>query len=216
MTYIDVKNDFLAILNRRDITPTQVTGFLTKGALRINRTLRIPAMEAKATVVSGASPVALPVPADLLELIDIYTNDQVNQYKLIRTTQDRIILYSQQVGIPKFYYREGTNYLIGPSCPSGINFYINYYQSAATLVNDGDTNWLTQVAPDLWAYAALTYADDYFLDERAPMFEATYQNILEDLRNQALEGDLINASIAPAYNPDGCGGSYGSAPYDYY
>ena len=39
---------------------------------------------------------------------------------------------------------------------------------------NSDTNALTVTAPDLLIYAALTYAADYYLDERAGIFEQKF------------------------------------------
>ena len=149
------------------------------------------------------TPSIVPVPTDLLELIAIYTNDPVNQNKLTRTTLGDIIVLSQTTGIPRKFYRQGPDYLIGPAPPVGTVFWVSYYQSAATLVQDSDTNWLTEVAPDLLRYAALCYAADFFLDERTSTFETRYQGIIDALTNQAQQDDLVNASIAGAYQTDG-------------
>ena len=72
--------------------------------------------------------------------------------------------------------------------------------NAGTLSADTDTNWITQVAPTLLVYAALSYAADYFLDDRKQMFEASYVQIAEQMQLMALQDELQNASISPAYD----------------
>ena len=44
-------------------------------------------------------------------------------------------------------------------------------QNKTSLTSDSDTNMLTNIASDLLTYTALSYAADYFLDERGAVFE---------------------------------------------
>ena len=71
---------------------------------------------------------------------------------------------------------------------------------------DSDENKLAQVAPDLIIYAALTYAADYYLDQRAEIFEQKYVQFITEIQEQANDQELNGGtqSIAPAY-------SYGDA-----
>ena len=62
-------------------------------------------------------------------------------------------------------------------------------------------NALAAIAPDLIIYAALTYASDYYLDERSPVFESKYQAFLDEIQVQADDQELAGSlqSIRPAY-----------------
>lgn len=199
MDYVGLKNQFLGLLNRRDITPTLVNTFMDFGVQRIQRELRIPAME-KLISMSTDGTSALQVPGDLLEVIAMYTDDSANTQKLIRTDLQTILDYAKVAGSPRYYYREGAFFTIGPCPPAGTSVYLNYYVNAGTLSADTDTNWITQVAPTLLVYAALSYAADYFLDDRKQMFEASYVQIAEQMQLMALQDELQNASISPAYD----------------
>lgn len=210
MAYVDVKNQFLGLLNRRDITPTLTDTFMGFGIQRIQRELRVPAMEKIATVLADGSP-QIPVPGDLLEVISIHTNDQANHNKLVRCDLQTILDYSRIAGVPKFYYREATSFNLGPYPPSGTAIWINYFADASNLSADTDTNWITEVAPTLLIYAALSYSADYYLDDRKQMFEASYIQIAEQLQQMALQDELENASISHAYDssPNYVGPFYG-------
>lgn len=210
MDYVGVKNQFLGLLNRRDITPTLVNTFMDFGIQRIQRELRIPAME-KLISMSTDGTSALQVPGDLLEIIAMYTDDSANTQKLIRTDLQTILDYAKVAGSPRYYYREGAFFTIGPNPPAGTSVYLNYYVNAGTLSADTDTNWITQVAPTLLVYAALSYAADYFLDDRKQMFEASYVQIAEQMQLMALQDELQNASVSPAYDstPNYVGPFYG-------
>ena len=210
MAYVDVKNQFLGLLNRRDITPSLTNTFMQFGIQRIQRELRIPAMEKLANFVTdGTYNVA--VPGDYLEMISIYTNTTTSHKRLTRVDAQSILDYSQQSGIPQFYSRIGGNFVVGPVPPSGTSVFIYYYADASALVADSDTNWITEIAPTLLIYAALSYASDYFLDDRKQMFEASYMQIAEQLQNMALQDELENASVSSAYDtsPNYIGPFYG-------
>ena len=51
------------------------------------------------------------------------------------------------------------------------------------------TIW-AEVAPDLIIYGALTFAADYYLDERAQVFESKFQTFLAELQEQANDQEL--------------------------
>lgn len=210
MDYVGVKTQFLGLLNRRDITPTLVNTFMDFGIQRIQRELRVPSME-KLVSISTDGTSAFQVPGDLLEIIAMYTDDVVNTKKLIRTDLQSILDWAKVPGSPRFYYREGNFFTIGPVPPAGTSVYLNYYVNAGTLSADTDSNWITQVAPTLLVYAALSYAADYFLDDRKQMFEASYMQIAEQMQLMALQDELQNASISPAYDstPNYVGPFYG-------
>ena len=201
MQYSDLKTNFQSILNRRDITPSQTNLFMQMAIQRIQRNLRVPAMEVTATFSTDGTG-NIPVPGDMLEIISIYTNDAINQNKLERVDLQTAILTSNQIGVPTFYHRNGGNFLIGPVPVAGTTVYINYYQDAGSLVADTDHNWITDAAPDLLMYGALTRSADFFLDDRKQMFEQTYTQIEDDLRQMALQDELINASMTNCFDTD--------------
>lgn len=210
MAYLDVKTQFLGLLNRRDITPSLTQTFLSFGVQRIQRELRIPAMEKLISITTDGTP-AIQVPGDMLEVIAVYTDDLTNTQKLTRCDLQTILTWSKLPGSPRYYYREGGFFTIGPYPPAGTSIYINYYVNASDLSADTDTNWITEIAPTLLIYAALSYAADYFLDDRKQMFEASYVQIAEQMQLMALQDEVQNASISPAYDstPNYVGPFYG-------
>jgi len=199
MAYVDVKNQFLGLLNRRDITPSLTNTFMQFGIQRIQREIRVPAMEKLAEFITDGT-YSVAVPGDYLEMISIYTNTTTSHKRLTRVDAQTILDYSKQSGIPLFYSRIGGNFVVGPVPPDETSIFIYYYADASELVADSDTNWVTEVAPTLLIYAALSFASDYFLDDRKQMFEASYMQIAEQLQNMALQDELGNASVSSAYD----------------
>lgn len=210
MAYLDVKTQFLGLLNRRDITPSLTDTFMQFGIQRIQRELRVPAMEKVVQVLTDGT-AQISVPGDLLQVISLHTNDAVYQNRLIRTDLQTILRYSKIPGSPELYYREGATFYIGPYPPTGTSVWISYYADVSTLTADTDTNWLTEVAPALLIYAALAYAADYYLDDRKGLFETSYQQIADQLISMAQQDEVENASVSTAYDttPNYVGPYYG-------
>lgn len=196
MPYLDIKTNFQSILNRRDITPSQVILFLNNGLQRIQRELRIPAIEKVSTFTTDGTP-NVSVPTDLGALIGMSFNDAVNRVVLKRVDLMDAIIGSSIPGTPRMFARQGSSYLLAPYPPAGTTGTLAYYATIPRLSADTDTNWLSENAPDLWMYAALGYACDYFMDERLNNFESRYQQILGSLQDQALEDELSGATILP-------------------
>jgi hypothetical protein len=199
LAYLDVKTQFLGLLNRRDITPSLVNTFIGYGLQRIQRELRVPAME-KVAVFTTDGTFQVDVPGDYLQAINLYTNTTTQHQRLIRSDTQTVLDYSKTSGTPQYYSRVGGKFYIGPVPASGTQIFIHYYADASALVADTDINWITEVAPTLLVYAALSYAADYFLDDRKQLFEASYIQIAEQLQNMAIQDELENASISSAYD----------------
>jgi hypothetical protein len=92
--------------------------------------------------------------------------------------------------------------MLKPAVSPGQEVYLVYYASQPSLVNDTDTNLFSTVASDLLLYAALSYATDYFVDDRVTAFEARFTSLFGDLVEQANQTDMEQSAqqIAPAYN----------------
>lgn len=196
MNYLQLKTQFLGLLNRRDITPSLTETFMGMAIQRIQRELRVSGMEAQA-VVNPPDPIL--VPADLLELISLeYSPDNETGWtRLVRVSGQRAddLFNSGVVGTPIGFTRDLNVYNIGPASPDGSFIYIHYYAAFPALAADTDTNWLTLNAPDLLIYSALGYAGDFYLDERAKLFEQRYTGIVERLNEQTIRDDLVTGVI---------------------
>jgi hypothetical protein len=187
MNYGDLKSHFEAVLNRTDITPALTTVFIDQGISRIQRQLRTPLNENKTTYTITGSTPNIVLPQDFLEIISLYANE----YELQRTTMKkyRELQSGTYTGKPQYFVREQQNILLFPTPTSGeVTLY--YYAEFPALVNNTDTNNLTEVASDLITYAALTYSSDYFLDERAELFETKFNQFMGELQEQANDQEL--------------------------
>jgi hypothetical protein len=202
MTYLAVKTHFLAVLNRRDITSTLVDTFMGFGVQRIQSEVRLPPME-QVTELTSDGTAELTVPTDLQEIISIHVNDDNNgRTKLIKSDLQTILTKAAYQGQPKFYHIEEGIIYMGPFPPTDQPVFIHYYQNPTALSADGDTNWLTETHPLMLVYAALTYAADYYIDDRIKLFEDRYTQIRDNLVSMMQQDEVVNASIRPSFWDD--------------
>lgn len=198
MNYGDLKSHFNDLLNRSDITSSLTTRFIDQGISRIQRQLRTPLNEKSKTYTITASTSELVLPTDFLEIISLYSSE----YELRRTTMSeyRALANNAYTGKPQVFVREQEKIKLFPQPTSGtVTLY--YYGEFDTMTADSDENKLAQVAPDLIIYSALGYASDFYLDERATLFEQKYQAFLTEIQEQANDQELNGGtqSIRPAY-----------------
>lgn len=199
MTYSEVKAAFTGILNRRDITPSQITLFLQMGVQYVQRKLRIPPMEKLMNFTSIGENI-IPVPGDYLEVIAIYTNDTTSVTKLEKRDLQTVLRASIAPGPPIYYHRSGSSFIVAPTPAVGNTISVNYYSDATALTADTDHNWMTDAAPTIMVYGGLRYASDFFLDDRKASFKATLDEELFDLQEMANRDELVNASVSPLYS----------------
>ncbi len=203
MNYADLKNDFLGLLKRRDITDTQADIFIQKAVNRTQRVLRIPPMEKSIAVVYDGTIFSngqIPIPSDYLRLIAISaTPPGLDEKEVKKHDLQSVLELVPIIDRPRRFARRGGYWQFGPTPTAGTVFRVDYYDEFPTLSQASDTSYLTQGAQDLISYGALRYAGDYFLDKRRDDWENTFQTILGEINDQAQQDELINAVVSPAY-----------------
>ena len=200
MNYGDLKSHFNDLLNRTDITTTLTTRFIDQGLARIQRNLRVPLMEKQQNyTISGNTPLVV-LPNDFLEIINLYHSSGVQLTRIPMSTM-RSHLANSFTGNPQFFTRQQANVLLFPHVTDGT-LTLDYYGEVGDFVDDTTETTLSKVAPDLIIYAGLTYAADYFLDERAQLFESKYIQFLNELQSQADDQELNGSTqvIQAAFN----------------
>ncbi len=198
MNYGEVKSHFEALLNRSDNTSALTTTFIEQGIRRVARMLRS-GMNEKVQVITLSQPTAsITLPSDFLELISLYYKDR----ELVRLPNSQFRPYADNPvkGKPDHFTRQQETLFIHPQ-PSDGDITLYYYGDFDPLSSDTDSNALTVSAPEVVIYAALTFSADYYLDERASLFEQKFQTFLAEIQSQANDQELNGSTqvIAPAY-----------------
>jgi hypothetical protein len=200
MNLSQLQGQFTALMNRRDFTANtslQQT-FINQAIMRIQRELRVPAMEKSVNVTISAPYTGLVIPSDMIELIDIIP--AASNEKLRKCDISRALSLAQSTGTPEEYCRQGGVWVLGPSPVAADVIRIDYYAELPALVNSTDTNVIAIIAWDLIVYAALVQAAVYYKDARKDEFETQYQIIKGDLQDQADEDEQNSASeVMPCY-----------------
>lgn len=203
MNKAGIREQFKGLMNRNDLTDDQANIFIEQALARIQRTLRVPAMEAQEVITTNdTSGDTIVLPADYLNMKYIYTpksdgTSQMLEYKDVAT----FLGIPSSVGVPQYYTRIRGELKMKPYPQMGSIINIIYYNEIPDLVNDTDVNFLTIIAPDLLIYGALTFAADYFVDDRKDSFENRFAEIYGELEEQArmVEFDQSSIAISPAY-----------------
>lgn len=183
----EIRAHFLALLNRTDCSNSLADTFIDQSIARAQRVLRIPSMEKTQTYNITASSQSLVLPNDFLEIIDIYHGST----NLTRVPLSKMIEMKSgaEAGTPTKFTREGETLLIYPY-PSSGSVVLNYYAQFTDMTADTDENDLAKIASDLITYGALSYASDYFLDERGQLFEGRYVTFIAELQEQANDAEV--------------------------
>lgn len=199
-TYADCQTQVQTLLNRRDASTAQIAAWVQNSIQRIQRELRCPAMEKTVAITidsTYASNGGLLIPTDMIELIDILNSQGVRIKKEDITT---VLQAAKLTDVPEVYYRKGGLWILGPVPVIGDTLDLVYYGELSPLINPTDTNPITIIATDLVAYGALGYAADFFTDRRADKWEARFQQIIQDLQEQADDDELSgSAGVTPSF-----------------
>lgn len=179
-----IRAHFKALLNRSDCSDALADTFIDQALTRIQRFLRIPAMEQQQTYsfTSGTAISQVVVPANMLEIIDLHY-DGVGLLRVPLHEMEALHKTAEN-GSPSYFARTREILKIAPFPTSGV-LYLNYYAEFDELTSDTSENIITKIASDLLTYTALSYAADYFLDERGPLFDQKSGQFLSEIQEQA-------------------------------
>ena len=205
-------------IDREDIR-RRCPDFVRLVTMKAARQLRVPTME-RTKLVDVYKDGSAQIPVDLVELISIDWVDtetdgsstEITRRKSLKRGsiyefKDAVNNYykhGDQKKDPEEFAREGSLYKIYPlpeyeeevvGEESGSTqllgqVEIHYFALPATLVNDDDTNWLLQVAPEVYLYGALSHAYEFVRDlETAAFWNARMENSISEIQAWSLRAD---------------------------
>ncbi|WP_458098605.1 phage adaptor protein [Roseomonas sp. WA12] len=195
MTLAEVRAMVRALLNRDDCTPDDEDRFLSLAVIRIQRDLRAPLMErVQFTDATTQSVESVNLPADFLQMIEVMQDDVALDHTSYRGLRRRAYA-------PPAYARFGNVLYFHPPVPQGSRVEILYYGEFSALTGEADANELTQAAPDLLVYGALSYAGDHFEHDKRVEWEARFTSLLGSVQEQANADEFSGGpmSVQAAY-----------------
>ncbi len=179
-------------LARSDLT-TVIDDFIDLAEARINRDLRVSAME---TALSSAiSSGVIAVPTGFLEFLTVYVDGSPTKRLEMKSAEWIYGNYPSREsdGKPSFIAREGSNFIFGPYPDSAYTIKGTYYAKLSPL-GDGTggtvtSNFLITDAPDLILFGALVESAPYLVeDSRVSLWESRYQQALETANSRDRDG----------------------------
>lgn len=196
MNYGQIRTRFKALLNRSDCTDDLADTFISQGITRLQRYLRTPAQEKDIQTTVNGTFTGVPVPNDLVELISQHVDNKLVQF--VPSSRFRDLTGSVQ-GTPLYWTRIGSTYKFWPTPGVGSVITTAYYGEFTEFLSDASETTLSNVAVDVVVYGGLTFAADYFIDERKDAFEARFMQGIGELQEMASGADGFGA-ILPAYD----------------
>ncbi len=153
--YSDLQASVGNYLHRGDLTAI-IPDFVTLAEAKINRELRIRAMENTAT---GTMAATVALPTGFVEMISLTVESGGVTWPLIYVTPSSINTNSSS---PVNYSIVGDNILFDSS-GTGYTYNLTYYKKFDAL--SAGVNWLITNAPDIYLYATLLEASPYIKDD---------------------------------------------------
>ncbi len=199
MNYGEIRTQFKNILNRSDCTNALADTFISQGLARSQRVLRTPANEKSTATTITTSPGNIAVPSDLIEVISVDSDGKAITFL---PTKRWLELDQDASGTPEYWTRMGAEIKFKPMPTAGKVITLYYYGEFAPFTDDSTETTLSAIAPDLIIYGGLSFAADYFLDERKDLFEQRYLGSVLELQEQA-SGVEGAGAIQPAYDLGG-------------
>lgn len=185
-------------LNRYDLGG-QVAEFVMLFEARLNRILRVPEMEASATLTVTGNLATLP--PELREIRHVYWNgDADNELVPVPlSTIRRDYPLSSYTGRPLVYAVRGGEIEVAPLPGSSSgNLTILYYEEINALSTDNQTNWLIVSHPDIYLYGSLVMAEAFIWDdERIGLWKSALDEALEELKNQGVSKHYGGGPLFP-------------------
>lgn len=194
-TYAAMRATFISLLNRTDCADADaalVKGWFDNSIQRIQREVRAPHMEEVLTVDTAAEVSSVTVPNDWLDTKAFVWDDGADGGEIDEVDIGTFYRRKNSLsgGTPVIFSREAQSLLVAAPIPSGVTAKLIYWKEETPLVNGADVTVLSSIAPDLIIYGALTYAADYFTDDRKDGWEAKWQFFREQIQAQATGGEM--------------------------
>lgn len=170
-------------LHRSDLA-TYVPDWITLAESRINKELRVRAMETSTASTMASGVIA--VPTNYLSLKNAYISS-IQPYQALERKTDTWIYdnypYRVATGTPKFIAREGTNFIFGPYPDTNYTVQLVYWNRFLPLSTT--TNSIFLAYPGLWLFGALCESAPWLKDDkRIPVWEGKFKQLLEFVQDE--------------------------------
>ena len=188
MTYLELQNSVADHLNRSDLSAIIPT-WIRWAIKMIERKANFNYMRVSTTTLTiTIGDRDIPMPDRYKRRRYFYIIIDSAAYFLDWVNEEEIDSYDRDVGsqnqTPSRYAKQGTNFVLDYKPESSYSHKFSFYQYSAELVDDGDTNWLTENADDLIVHIALSFSAPYLgkdlrLATWASIAKAVYRDLIK-------------------------------------
>ena len=187
--YANLKDAVADWLDRSDLD-SRIPDFISLAEARVNRELRIRAMEKRATMVTNAGQRYFALPGGYVQMRNIQlTTNPITPLEYITPEMLDRLYGSDTSGKPKAYTLIGDEIQLAPIPDSTYTLEMAFYERFTPL-GDGitggtvTTNWLSENAPDVILYGALIEAEPFIKnDERMPLWLNAYKEAINKIQH---------------------------------
>jgi hypothetical protein len=192
-SYTNLKTEIADYLGRTDLT-SKIPTFVTLAELRLSRDLRTRKMLASATstMTSGDGKVALP--ADFLEMRNIYTQGTPRMpVTYLSPSAFMRDARADESGLPVFYTVLGAEFEFAPKPDTAYVLEILYFAKPTAMSDSVSSNAFLANYPDALLYASLLEAEPYLINDArtatwADLYNRAIQNINSSDQNSEYSG----------------------------
>ena len=187
-TFTELKDAVADWLDRSDLT-ARIPDFITLAEARVNRDLRIRAMEVRSTMTTTAGKQYFNLPTNYIQMRNIQLNtNPVTPLEYITPEMLDRLYGSSTTGKPRAYTLIGDEIQLSPIPDSTYSLEMAFYEKFAPL-GDGTggsvvSNWLTSNAPDVLLYGSLLEAEPFIKnDERIGLWVNAYNSAVTKIQS---------------------------------
>lgn len=193
-TYTNLQTALATVLHRSDLT-SSIADFITLAEDKLNKRLRIRAMENR--VQASVSSEYMALPTQFLAVKNIQVNSSPRQILEYATPEILDIKYPDPtiVNTPKWYTFVGGQIQLAPVPDTTYTVEMDYYKSWS-IATDG-TNWLLTNAPRCYYYGALMEAAGFLKDDkRIPVWGQMLETAIKEVELADSQDDYPDNSMA--------------------
>jgi len=182
-TYAELKTEIAEQLKRSDLTARLAT-YIHLAEARMNRLLRVRAMQTLTTVTPSTTVKTLALPTGWMEKIS-FTDDLGDELEVVGFDELAELGYAQGQARPRYY---AINDVINfDRVADAAHTYTMVYMQRMDLASALNVTLTT--APDVYLYGALMAAAlDIKDDQRAGAWGAMFKSAINELNHQAVKG----------------------------
>lgn len=195
--YTELKTAVANWLNRSDLT-SYIPDFVALAEAKINREIRIAAMESRVRSDAASGDVYVALPSDFLEAIRVSVISSPNRDLdyVAPGALDRMYA-SNDTGKPYVYTIEGDELRIAPKTDGVYTIELRYFAKFDALSASNTTNWLTSNAPDLLLYMSLAEAEPFLKnDERIALWKGLASEAMEKIKTADMKSRYSGSPLS--------------------